>query len=445
MAGLLAIAFAFTIAVEALPGMSPARTPSTSTNLEQRYGIGARLNVGAGRLQAVQRLTITNRARHAINYVNLSVLPRAFGYFSFTGSVTVAGEAVSTRWTTGTNLRVPLGRWVGTGQTVTIRIPFRLVVGSSGGAFTARLSRDRGVISFGQWFPIVSREHDSYGVGDPQVTRTAERIRLDLTTTGSLPRNAVACPGLRSAPATSGRRWVCNNTKVRDFSFVVNPRFRLTTRKVDGIVLRVYTETVSGAVTADKARAAMAVLNDLYGMYPWPDLVLAEVGADGGFSMEYPRAIHLTRSKVRDSYIINHEVAHQWFYAQLGNDQMREPWLDEGFADFTARLLMRIGENQCSSREVDSPVFAWPAGRTSGGDWQSCQGYLHTVFYKGTEFLNAVRSTMGRRAFFAAVRAYIADHRYGLTTTRGLLDYLQSRTDANLLPLYRRYLDAYDS
>ena len=104
------------------------------------------------------------------------------------------------------------------------------------------------------------------------------------------------------------------------------------------IQLRIYTESVDGTVTANKARSAVARLNDLYGKYPWPDLVLAEVGADDGFSMEYPRAIHLTRSKVADSYVVNHEVAHQWFYAQLGNDQMREPWLDEGFADFTRAL-----------------------------------------------------------------------------------------------------------
>ena len=169
----------------------------------------------------------------------------------------------------------------------------------------------------------------------------------------------------------------------------------------------------------------MSALNDLYGKYPWPDLVLAEVGADGGFSMEYPRAIHLTRSKVTDSYVVNHEVAHQWFYAQLGNDQMREPWLDEGFADFTARWLMGISQNQCSSRHVDSRVFAWPAGLTSGGDWLSCDGYFHAVFYKGTEFLTAVRIAMGRNVFFAAVREYLADHRFGMVTTRRLLDYLQ--------------------
>jgi aminopeptidase N len=197
-------------------------------------------------------------------------------------------------------------------------------------------------------------------------------------------------------------------------------------------------------VTANKARSAVARLNLLYGKYPWPDLVLAEVGATDGFSMEYPRAIHLTRSKVADSYVVNHEVAHQWFYAQLGNDQMREPWLDEGFADFTARWLMRIGQNQCSRREVDSPVFAWPAGQTGGGDWQSCDGYFHTVFYKGTEFLNAVRGRMGTRAFFGAMRDYIAANRYRLITTRGLLDFLDGRTAANLRPLYVRYLDAYD-
>jgi hypothetical protein len=445
MAGLLAVTIAFIVPIAGLAPQPAPRAPATTTNLAQSYGLTATLDVSAGRMRTVERITLTNRAGFEIDHVNLSVLPRAFGYFRLTGAVTVDRQDVTTSWTTGTNLRVKLGRWLGPGETATMRVPFRLVIGSSGGAFTARLSRDRGVISFGEWFPILSRKHDSYGVGDPQVTRTASQIRLDLSTTTALSRNAVACPGLRRAPENFGRHWICRVRQVRDFSFVVNPRFHLTTRHADGIDIKVYTQSVGGGVTADKAKAAVSALNDLYGMYPWDDLVLAEVGADGGFSMEYPRAIHLTRSKVTDTYVLDHEVAHQWFYAQLGNDQMREPWLDEGFADFTARWLMGIGENQCSSREVDSPVFAWPAGHTSGGDWQSCDGYFHTVFYKGTEFLKAVRSAMGRRAFFAALRVYISDHRYGLITTRGLLDHLRSRTDANLLPLYRHYLDAYDS
>ena len=444
MAGLLAMVVAFSVTVHAAPTLATPTTPATTTFLGQGYALTATLDVAAGRLRVTEKVTLTNRAAYPIDHVNLSVLPRAFGYFAFTGQVRVAGDPVATRWTTRTNLRVALGRWLHPGQSLSVRVPFRLTVGSSGGAFTARTSRDRGVISFGEWFPILSRPHDSYAVGDPQVTRTADQIRLDLTTTTRQPRNAVACPGLRHAPDIRGRHWTCVSKQVRDFGFVVNPRFRLTTRSVDGIRLRIYTESVDGSVTANKARSAMARLNDLFGKYPWPDLVLAEVGADGGFSMEYPRIIHLTRSKVTDSYVVNHEVAHQWFYAQLGNDQMREPWLDEGFADFTARWLMGVGEFQCSGREVDSPVFAWPAGRTTGGDWQSCDGYFHTVFYKATEFLNAVRARMGRQPFINAMRDYIASHRHRIITTRGLLGYLDGRTSANLRPLYRTYLDAYD-
>ena len=443
MGGLLTILLGITISAETFvaPPVQPA--PSTTTNLTQSYDIRATLDHAAGRLDVLETAILTNRAGLPISYLNLSVLPRAFGFFQPAGPLTVDGQPVATRWTTGTNLRVGLGRRVAPGETITLQFPFRLSVGSAGGAFTARLSRDAGVISFGQWLPMISPELDSYGVGDPRITRSAQRIRMELRTTRPLPRDAVACAGLRHAPATSGTRWTCEVANARDFAFVVNPRFRVTRRTVDGIALRVYTETVAGQRTADLAASGLTRLRRLYGPYPWPDLVLAEVGAFGGFSMEYPAMIHLTRQKVVDPYVLYHEVAHQWFYAQLGNDQQREPWLDEAFADFSARRMMGTSENQCSDRPVDSPVFAWPAGRTTGGDWLSCDGYFHAVFYRGTEFLNAIRSAMGDDAFFAALRQHIDANRFGMTTTRRLLAHLQASTDADLAPIFARYLRAY--
>lgn len=444
MAGLLAIAVLLSTFLSTPAGAPSPTEPATTTRLGQTYTLKASLDATRSRLKVVERARLTNEAAHAIDHVNFSVLPRAFGYFALTGALQVDGAAAATRWTTTTNLRVKLGRWLNPGDEVLVRIPFRLRVGSSGGAFTARTSFDRGVLSLGEWFPIVSREHDSYAVGDPQVTRTADEITLELTTAERLRRNAVACAGREHAPATIGRHWTCHVRRVRDFSLVINPRFRLTTRVADGVRIRVYTQTVDGTTTANRAKVAMLALNDLYGPYPWSDLVLAEVGADGGFSMEYPRSIHLTRTKVTDAYVLNHEVAHQWFYAQLGNDQMRAPWLDEAFADFTARWLMGIGRTNCSTRDVDSSVFAWPAGKISGGDWLSCDGYFHAVFYKGTEFLTRVRRAMGTHRFFSSLRAFIDEHRYGLVTTRELLDHLQSRSGPNLLPIYQRYLHTYD-
>ena len=185
---------ALAIAVEA--GTSPAAAAdATTVQVVEQYAINATLDVAAGTLDAVETLTLTNRAYRSIDHLNLSVIPRALGYLAMDEAVTVDGEEVATEWTTTTNLQVLLPERLAPNATVEIRIPFRLAVGASGGAFSARLSRDNGVFSFGEWFPILSRPHDSYGVGDPQVSYTAEQIRLDLTTTSPLGRHAVALPG----------------------------------------------------------------------------------------------------------------------------------------------------------------------------------------------------------------------------------------------------------
>jgi hypothetical protein len=435
-----ALALSLLLLLPAVLLAPPTAAGRTSTNLAQRYEIVATLNVGAARLDAVETLTVTNRSAATLDHVNLSVVPRALGYLSMPEAITIDGAAADAEWTTGINLRVSIPP-LRPREAVTLRIPFTLAIGRSPDAFTARTSVENGVLSFGQWFPVVSTEHDVYGLGDPQLSFTADSIRLKLTTTTSLGRDAVACPGLRRAGGASGRTWTCVSNDVRDFSFVVNPRFRLTQRTVGDVELRVYTETVSGSTTADLAADALMRLSETFGDYPWPDLVLAEVGSGGGFSMEYPRMIHLTRGKVADTYVVYHEVAHQWFYGQLGNDQQREPWLDEAFADFSARWLMGIGENQCSTRPVDSQVFAWPAGPTSGGDWTSCDGYFHAVFYRGTEFIAAVRAAMGDDAFFSAMRAWVDRYRHGFVTGERLLRHLQSRTDADLAPVFSAYLE----
>ncbi|HYI65492.1 MAG TPA: M1 family aminopeptidase [Candidatus Limnocylindrales bacterium] len=440
----LVLAALFALGASAFPAAGDRAAAATTTRLSQRYEIVATLDVATGRLDAVERVELTNNSSRTIDHVNLSAVPRALGYLEMGDTVTIDGEPVAFEWTTTINLRVPLDG-LGPGESVEIGVDFALNVGRSPDAFSARLSSENGVLSFGQWFPIVSTEHEVYGLGDPQISFTADSIRLALETTTQLPRDAVACPGLVEAPQTAGTAWVCEVSDVRDFSFVVNPRFQLTEADADGTAIRVYTETVSGGVVAELARTALIGLGEAFGAYPWPDLVLAEVGAGGGFSMEYPRAIHLTRGKVTDTYVVYHEVAHQWFYGQLGNDQQREPWLDEGFADFSARYLMGIGPDQCSTRPIDSPVFAWEAGPTTGGDWSSCDGYFHTVFYRGTEFLNAIRAATGDDAFFAAMREWVAANRHGMTTARGLLVHLEASTDADLEPIYRAYLTDLDA
>jgi hypothetical protein len=442
---LLALPLALLVLASAAVTAPPvaAAAPVTTTKLEQRYHFDARFRTDTGTLRVTQRIRLVNRASHAIDAVNLSVIPRALGSFSLPRPVRVDGEVVSHSWTTHSNLRVRLGRDVAPGEAFLVSLIYKVSPRLQTGAFSARLARQAGVTSFGEWFPIVSRAHDSYGVGDPQVSFRARSMELELTTSTALPRHAVACPGREAAPHGRGRHWRCRVSNVRDFAFVINPDFHFRDRKVGTTTIRVYTETVGGGVTLDKAAFALRRFNQLYGRYPYRDLVLAEVGASTGFSMEYPRQIHLTRSKVNGSYVIYHEVAHQWFYGLLGNDQMRQPWLDEGFSDFSARYVMGVGANQCSSKNIDVSVFAFPAGLTSGGNWTGCGGYFFSVFNRSTEMLNRVRTRMGTDEFFAALRAHIAERRYRITTTQAILDHLEAWDGAALTPLYRAYTKRY--
>jgi hypothetical protein len=101
---------------------------------------------------------------------------------------------------------------------------------------------------------------------------------------------------------------------------------------------------------------------------------------------------------------------------------------------------MGIGENACSNRPVDSSVFAWEAGATSGGDWTSCDGYFHAVFYQGTEFITAIRAAMGDDDFFSSMRDWVDRHRHGYVRGRQLLRHWLRSTDADLSSIYDRYL-----
>ena len=38
--------------------------------------------------------------------------------------------------------------------------------------------------------------------------------------------------------------------------------------------------------------------------------------------------------------VVAHELAHQWWYGVVGNNQVKEPWLDEGLTTFSELLYM---------------------------------------------------------------------------------------------------------
>jgi Peptidase family M1 domain len=102
------------------------------------------------------------------------------------------------------------------------------------------------------------------------------------------------------------------------------------------------------------ARRAVREFGRRYGRYDSAELdvvLVANAFEEGGAGMEYPELVF----SLPVGEIITHEVAHQWWYGMVGNNQHAEPWLDESFASYShERLHPRV--NFCRPRNPYSVV-----------------------------------------------------------------------------------------
>jgi len=110
-----------------------------------------------------------------------------------------------------------------------------------------------------------------------------------------------------------------------------------------------------------------------FGRYPWPTYSAAVLpGFDGG--IEFPT--HVMHGAGSADRSIVHEVAHQWFYGLVGNDQGRDPWIDEGLASYAE--FVQIGS---LARHASEPVPADAAGRA--GEPMTYWDQHQSSYYRG--------------------------------------------------------------
>jgi hypothetical protein len=80
------------------------------------------------------------------------------------------------------------------------------------------------------------------------------------------------------------------------------------------------------------------------GEYPFNTVSIAEakMGSPGG--MEYPTIASISPLKKEKELdlTINHEIGHNWFYAAIGSNERRYPWMDEGINTYYDRVYEKL-------------------------------------------------------------------------------------------------------
>ena len=164
-----------------------------------------------------------------------------------------------------------------------------------------------------------------------------------------------------------GGQWVFQRRGCRDFALAMSSHYQTLTRRVDGIAVTVYylPEQADGAKSAmEITEQAMRWYAKRIGPYPFPSLAVVQVpNGDGQHTAQEHAGLFFIRSDIFAPGVVGiyaaHELAHAWFFAAVGADQIRDPWMDEGLV--TSLSLDFYKENY--PKEYPGHLGVWGGSR----------------------------------------------------------------------------------
>ena len=331
-----------------------------------------------------------------------------------TGAVTLDGRAAEAVLEDPTVLVVRPGRTLAAGRAVDVAFPWTLRLPVASGD---RVSVDGEAVRLGSFFPILSWEP---GVGWATQPPTGGFAEASLTPTADFDLTVTVPDGLSVlASGTNDRPGHWTATAMRDVALSVG-RFVTATgvaRAPDPVqvAVGVHRDVVGAAAEAyrDTVVAALEDFARRFGAYPWPSYTLALTPGLGG-GIEYPG--HVMQGRGTLSSTTSHEVAHQWFYGLVGNDQGRDPWLDEGLATWaearfegTLEVFLARRLPPAADGRLGEPMTYWDARPGA---------YYAGAYVQGAQALAA----LGDPALVdCALRVYVAQQAHRVARARDLV------------------------
>ncbi|KAI8660063.1 Aminopeptidase [Fusarium keratoplasticum] len=238
---------------------------------------------------------------------------------------------------------------------------------------------------------------------------------------------------------------------IGDFEYIES-----STKRCPGgntLPVRVYTTKgllPQASYALEHACRVLDYFSDLFEIdYPLPKLDLIAIPEFAHGAMEnwglctfqatallYDEATSALDNKERVSYVIAHELAHQWFGNLVTMDWWNDLWLKEGFATWAGWLAADhfhpdwqvwdkfMCEGLQTALQLDSlrASHAIDVEIRNGPDIDEI--FDDISYLKGTSLIRMLDGHLGREMFLKGVNSYLAGFAYGNTTSADLWDHL---------------------
>jgi hypothetical protein len=412
----LAVAAALLAPAVAAARLSPAAAAvavdSTRTPTSPAYTVTLGSNASGGTWTGHETVAFTNSAPAPLAEVYLRLWDNAHGTCTNPPiSVTnLTGGTAGALTVACTALKVTLPAPVAQNGTATIGFDLTIVVPNG----VDRFGRDGSTYFLGNALPVLA-VRDGKGWHLDPYTNNGESfyavasdfdVTLDHPATLSVPATGTSV----DTPAGAGRTSTRATAKsVREFAWAVGPLRKQTATTAGGVTVNVYSTSGNQQSMLNTGRAALDAHAQRFGAYPYGEV---DIVIDNNFwfgGMEYPGFI---LDRVSSTALV-HELAHQWWYGIVGNDEYNDPWLDEGFTDYATDLYNnRTGAGcgitwQSSAEKLTNSMGYWDAHASR---------YATVVYGYGKCTLHDLRRLLGDAKMAALMKSYAQAHWYGVST-----------------------------
>ena len=344
----------------------------------------------------------------------------------------VSGGTASPLTVACTALKITLPTPLTQGQNRSIGFDLNIVVPSG----ADRFGHDGAYNFIGNALPVLAVRDGSGWHLDPYTNNGESfyqlaadyRVTLDHPTSLLVPATGTSV----DTPGAAGRTiTTATAAHVREFAWAAGAFAKTTGTTTTGVTVNVF--RVSGISAANATSMMTTARNSLvahagrFGAYPYGevDIVLDNNFWFGG--MEYPGFV----LDLVSSTALAHELAHQWWYGIVGDDEYNTPWLDESFADYATDLYRGISGTNCwnnvtwqsSAERISNPMSYWDAHSSRYGT---------VVYTYGKCALHDLRRLIGTATMQTLLHDYAAAHWYGISTVADFKAAAQAATTVNL-------------
>lgn len=249
---------------------------------------------------------------------------------------------------------------------------------------------------------------------------------------------------------------------IHDFAWFADRHFHTqhdTLLLSSGRIIDVYAFYTPAAIPAwhhsiEYIKDAVRFRSALIGEYPFNVVTAVQAwqGDEGG--MEYPTitAIHIPKGTDKElDLTIEHEVGHNWFYAILGTDERRYPWLEEGINSYydnrytdlkypasnhptwLAKKIPADGEpvlmNSQAAIHSDQPIS------TPAEDF-TVENYELIAYTKTAVWMKLLQDSLGTALFDSCMREYFRTWQFRHPYPDDLKTIFTATSHRNLDPLF---------